>query len=222
MIIRESSEGDYTSIEHEVLPGIIETIKVITREKSRRIAEYAFEYALLSNRKKVTVVHKANVSKVVDAQFLEVAQEVASQYPDIVFEEMHVGRCCTNLVKNPQEFDVMLMPNTYGSVIGNICAALVGGPGVAPGANVGQEYTMFEQGARHSARNLAELGTANPTGFLLSAAMMLRHMNLPLFAEIMQNSVIRAIREGKGTPDIGGSSSTREFTREVTKILEQS
>ena len=221
VIIRENSEGEYASIEHELLPGVIESIKVITKENSRRIAEYAFEYALLSNRKKVTVVHKANIMKVCDGEFLEAAREVSNNYPTILYEEMIVDATCMNLAVTPQTFDVMLLPNLYGSIIGSIVAGLVGGAGIAPGANIGRKYAIFEQGARHAGKDIASFGTANPTAFILSSVMMLRHLGLPFFAEQIQNAVFKTVESGQvRTPDIGGHNSTKEFTKEIIRNLE--
>ena len=220
VMIRENSEGEYASIEHELLPGVIESIKVITRDASKRIAEYAFEYALLSNRKKVTVVHKANIMKLCDGEFLEAAREVSHRYPTILYEEMIVDATCMNLATNPQAFDVMLLPNLYGSIIGSIVAGLVGGAGIAPGANIGRKYAIFEQGARHAAKDLAKSGQANPSAFILSAVMMLRHLGLPFFAEQIQNSVFKTLRQQRvRTPDIGGNHFTADFTRAVIENL---
>lgn len=178
-MIRENSEGEYSSIEHEVIPGVVECIKVITKQNSIRIAEYAFEYAILSKRKKVTAVHKANIMKMVDGEFLDAVRSVAHQYPTIKYEEMIVDATCMNLATNPQQFDVMLLPNLYGSIIGSVISGLAGGPGITPGASIGRRNAVFEQGSRQSAGKLVKYGTANPTAFLLSAVMMLRHEDLP-------------------------------------------
>ena len=221
VMIRENSEGEYASIEHELLPGVIESIKVITTESSRRIAEYAFEYALLSNRKKVTVVHKANIMKLCDGMFLDAAREVSHKYPTILYEEMIVDATCMNLATNPQAFDVMLLPNLYGSIIGSIVAGIVGGAGIAPGANIGRKYAIFEQGARHAGKDIAKFGQANPTAFILSAVMMLRHLGLPFFAEQIQNSVFKTLEEGKvRTPDMGGHHFTSDMTRRIIENLD--
>ena len=222
VVIRENSEGEYASIEHELLPGVIESIKVITRENSIRIAEYAFEYALLSNRKKVTVVHKANIMKMCDGEFLDAARDVSQHYPTILYEEMIVDATCMNLATTPQSFDVMLLPNLSGSIIGSIIAGLVGGAGIAPGANIGRKYAIFEQGARHAAKDIAAKGEANPTAFILSSVMMLRHLGLPFFAEQIQNAVFKTLEDGKiRTPDIGGHHGTKDFTNAVISNLEQ-
>lgn len=222
VVIRENSEGEYASIEHELLPGVIESIKVITKANSKRIAEYAFEYALLSNRKKVTVVHKANIMKLCDGEFLEAAREVSLNYPTILYEEMIVDATCMNLALTPQTFDIMLLPNLYGSIIGSIVAGLVGGAGIAPGANIGRKYAIFEQGARHAAKDISSHGIANPTAFVLSSVMMLRHLGLPFFAEQIQNAVFKTLEDQKvRTPDIGGHHSTKEFTNEIINNLEK-
>ena len=221
VVIRENSEGEYANIEHELVPGVIESIKVITKANSRRIAEYAFEYALLSNRKKVTWIHKANIMKLCDGQFLEAAREVSNNYPSILYQEMIVDAACMNLATAPQTFDVVLLPNLYGSIIGSITAGLVGGAGIAPGANIGRKYAIFEQGARHSAKDIASSGKANPTAFVLSSIMMLRHLGLPFFAEQIQNAVFKTLEKGKvKTPDIGGSNTTQEFTKAIISNVE--
>jgi isocitrate dehydrogenase (NAD+) len=169
VVIRENSEGEYSTIEHEILDGIVESIKVTTKEKSLRIAEYAFEYANLSNRNKVTVVHKANIIKKGDGDFLNAAREVADRYPRIKLEEMIVDAACMNLISHPDSFEIILLPNLYGSIIGNVAAGLVGGAGIAPGANIGHELGMFEQGARCSGKGLLNSRDPNPTAFVLAS-----------------------------------------------------
>jgi isocitrate dehydrogenase (NAD+) len=181
--IRESSEGEYSAIEHEVVPNVVESIKVITREKSLRIAQYAFEYAIAANRKKVTCIHKANIMKLCDGEFLQAARDVSKDFPTIKFEEMIVDATCMNMSLHPQNFDVMLLPNLYGSIIGSVAAGIVGGPGISPGCNIGFNHALFEQGARHCAEDLVDSRKANPTGYLLSVVMMLRHLKLPYFSD---------------------------------------
>jgi isocitrate dehydrogenase (NAD+) len=168
VVIRENSEGEYSTIEHEVLTGVVESIKVTTKAKSMRIAEYAFEYAHLSSRTKVTCVHKANIIKKGDGDFLNAAREVADRYPRIKLEEMIVDAACMNLISHPDAFDVILLPNLYGSIIGNVVSGLVGGAGIAPGANIGRGLGMFEQGARCSGVDLLHSRDANPTAFMLA------------------------------------------------------
>lgn len=220
VIIRENSEGEYSTIEHEIFPGFIESIKVVTKEKSLRIAEYAFEYATISNRKKVTVVHKANIIKKSDGDFLNAAREISEKYPRIKLEEMIVDAACMNLIIHPEIFDIILVPNLYGSIIGNVGTGLVGGAGITPGANIGRSISMFEQGARCAATSLVKDKAANPSAFILSACMMLRHLNQPYYADLIQAGVFRTLRKGKvRTPDLGGTHTTQEFTLEVLRNI---
>ena len=145
VVIRDNLEGEYTGIEHEVYPGVFESLKIITSQAANRVAEYAFEHAFLTGRKKVTVVHKANIMKLVDGLFLDCCREVSKKYPTIKYEEMIVDNTCMQMVKSPQQFEIMLMPNLYGSIITSIAAGLIGGPGLACGAALGNEHMLFEQ-----------------------------------------------------------------------------
>ena len=212
MMIRERTEGEYSGIEHEIVPGVIESVKVITKEKSLRIANYAFDYAKLSKRNKVTCVHKANIIKMADGEFLEACRTVAAKHPSIEYEEMIVDATCMNLSLNPSQFDIMVMPNLYGSIIGSIITGLVGGPGVTPGASIGLKNALFEQGVRADAQSLVDSADANPTGFLLSAAMMIRHNDNPIFADIIQGAIFRTLEQKTvRTPDMGGRSTMKEY-----------
>ena len=216
--IRENTEGEYSNIEHELVPGVVEAVKVITKKNSLRIAEYAFQYATLSNRKKVSCIHKANIIKAADGEFLRACREVAERYPKIQFEEMIVDATCMNLTLNPQHFDVMLMPNLYGSIVGSIITGVVGGPGITPGAIIGNNNALFEQGCRLAADKIVDDKNANPTGFLLAAVMMLRHGNLPQYADIIQSGIFKTLEDGLvRTPDIGGRHTTKEFVAEIMK-----
>ena len=216
IVIRENIEGEYSGLEHEVYPGVIESIKVITRAGSLRIAEYAFEVAFLNNRKRVTAVHKANIMKMVDGEFLKAVREVAKRYPSIEYKEMIVDNASMQMTSNPWQFDVMVLPNLYGSILGNIVSSLVGGPGITPGVNIGPDFALFEPGTRHIAKDIGGKGVANPTAMILSSAMMLRHINLPHFAERIQNGVFATIKEGKSlTSDLGGNATTFEYTKAV-------
>eukprot|EP00276_Gloeochaete_wittrockiana_P005776 CAMPEP_0184662162 /NCGR_PEP_ID=MMETSP0308-20130426/41913_1 /TAXON_ID=38269 /ORGANISM="Gloeochaete witrockiana, Strain SAG 46.84" /LENGTH=379 /DNA_ID=CAMNT_0027103971 /DNA_START=9 /DNA_END=1148 /DNA_ORIENTATION=+ len=220
VVIRENTEGEYSGMEHEVQPGVVESLKVITRTASLRIADYAFEYAFLNNRKKVTAVHKANIMKLCDGEFLKACREIAKKYPSIEYEEMIVDNTCMQLVAYPQKFDVMVMPNLYGNVVGNIGAGLVGSPAICPGGNVGANVAVFEQGARHAAADIANKNIANPTGELLAAVMMLRYINLPSFADRIQGAVEMVLSEGKvRTLDVGGTASTTDFTKAIIAHL---
>ncbi|XP_073150209.1 isocitrate dehydrogenase [NAD] regulatory subunit 1, mitochondrial [Henckelia pumila] len=224
VVIRENTEGEYSGLEHEVVPGVVESLKVITKFCSERIAKYAFEYAYLNNRKKVTAVHKANIMKLADGLFLESCREIANKYPSIQYNEMIVDNCSMQLVSKPEQFDVMVTPNLYGNLVANIAAGIAGGTGVMPGGNVGADHAIFEQGA--SAGNVGnekvvEQMKANPVALLLSSAMMLRHLQFPSFADRLETSVKRVISEGKyRTKDLGGQSTTQEVVDAVIANLD--
>ncbi|XP_057526127.1 isocitrate dehydrogenase [NAD] regulatory subunit 1, mitochondrial-like [Amaranthus tricolor] len=224
VVIRENTEGEYAGLEHEVVSGVVESLKVITKFNSERIAKYAFEYAYLNNRKKVTAVHKANIMKLADGLFLESCREIAAQYPTIEYNEIIVDNCCMQLVAKPEQFDVMVTPNLYGNLVANVAAGIAGGTGVMPGGNVGPDHAVFEQGA--SAGNvgkveMVEEKKANPVALLLSSAMMLRHLQFPSFADRLETAVKRVIVEGKyRTKDLGGSSSTEEVVDAVIGNLD--
>jgi isocitrate dehydrogenase (NAD+) len=219
VIIRENTEGEYSGMEHEVAPGITESLKVMTRDGTRRIAQYAFEYAFLNNRAKVTAVHKANIMKKADGVFLESCQEIARHYPTVEYEEVIVDNCMMQLVSKPQQFDVMVTPNFYGSLVTNTVAGLVGGAGMSPGANIGAGHAMFEQGARHAALDIAGKDVANPTGILFSSVMMLRHLKLPVFAERIESAIFETVKSGVRTRDIGGSASATAYVDAIVNTL---
>jgi isocitrate dehydrogenase (NAD+) len=211
-------------LEHEVVPGVVESLKVITKFCSERIAKYAFEYAYLNNRKTVTAVHKANIMKLADGLFLESCREIAKKYPGIKYNEIIVDNCCMQLVSKPEQFDVMVTPNLYGNLVANTAAGIAGGTGVMPGGNVGAEHAIFEQGA--SAGNVGDekmvlQKKANPVAVLLSSAMMLRHLQFPSFADRLEQAVISVIKDGKyRTNDIGGDSTTQEIVDAVIASLD--
>ncbi|XP_010265450.1 PREDICTED: isocitrate dehydrogenase [NAD] regulatory subunit 1, mitochondrial isoform X2 [Nelumbo nucifera] len=220
VVIRENTEGEYSGLEHEVVPGVVESLKFC----SERIAKYAFEYAYLNNRKKVTAVHKANIMKLADGLFLESCREVATKYPGIKYNEIIVDNCCMQLVSKPEQFDVMVTPNLYGNLVANTAAGIAGGTGVMPGGNVGADHAIFEQGA--SAGNvgnekLVQQKKANPVALLLSSAMMLRHLQFPSFADRLETAVKRVISEEKyRTKDLGGGSTTQEVVDAVIANLD--
>ncbi|XP_050260252.1 isocitrate dehydrogenase [NAD] regulatory subunit 1, mitochondrial isoform X1 [Quercus robur] len=224
VVIRENTEGEYSGLEHEVVPGVVESLKVITKFCSERIAKYAFEYAYLNNRKTVTAVHKANIMKLADGLFLESCREIATKYPSIKYNEIIVDNCCMQLVSKPEQFDVMVTPNLYGNLVANTAAGIAGGTGVMPGGNVGADHAVFEQGA--SAGNvgkdkIVQQKKANPVALLLSSAMMLRHLQFPSFADRLETAVKRVISEGKyRTKDLGGDSSTQEVVDAVIANLD--
>ncbi|XP_043919930.1 isocitrate dehydrogenase [NAD] subunit beta, mitochondrial isoform X2 [Protopterus annectens] len=216
VIIREQTEGEYSYMEHESVKGVIECLKIVTREKSRRIAKFAFDYATKKRRSKVTAVHKANIMKLGDGLFLQCCEEVAELYPRIQFETMIIDNCCMQLVQNPYQFDVLVMPNLYGNIIDNLAAGLVGGAGVVPGESYSSDYAVFETGARHPFAHAVGRNIANPTAMLLSASNMLRHLNLEHHSHMISEAVKRVIKLGKvRTADMGGYATSDEFTRAV-------
>ncbi|KRX06704.1 hypothetical protein PPERSA_09106 [Pseudocohnilembus persalinus] len=220
VIIRERSEGEYSGIEHEVYPGVVESIKLTTSSASRKIAEYAFNFAYLSGRKKVTAVHKANIMKMVDGCFLTECRAVAKQFPHIQYEEMIVDNCSMQLVKTPNQFDVMLMPNLYGTLCSNIASGITGGNGMQPGVQIGDNYSIFSQGNMHPAVDIAGKDICNPTGILLSSCQLLRHMDLPQFADQITEAITTTLKEGKTrTQDIGGTSTRTQYVNEIINNL---
>ncbi|KAF8621642.1 hypothetical protein AX15_007660 [Amanita polypyramis BW_CC] len=221
-IIRENTEGEYSGLEHQSYPGVVESLKVSTRAKAERIARFAFDFALKNNRKKVTCVHKANIMKLGDGLFLNTFRRVAEEYQSsgITYNDMIVDNTSMQLVARPGQFDVMVMPNLYGAIVSNIGAALVGGPGIVPGCNVGREYALFEPGCRHVASDIMGTNRANPTAMVLSATMMLRHLGLDAVANNIASAVFDVINEGKvKTYDMGGSATTSDFTAAIIKKL---
>uniref|UniRef100_A0A8C6S6T1 Isocitrate dehydrogenase [NAD] subunit, mitochondrial n=1 Tax=Neogobius melanostomus TaxID=47308 RepID=A0A8C6S6T1_9GOBI len=195
MIIRENTEGEYSNLEHESVSGVVESLKIITRNNSLRIAEYAFKLAREKGRRRVTAVHKANIMKLGDGLFLQCCKEVASGYPDITFDSMIVDNTTMQLVSKPQQFDVMVMPNLYGNVVSNVCAGLVGGPGLVPGANYGRDYAVFETATRNTGKSIAGRNIANPTAMLLASCMMLDHLKLNDYASLIRNGVLTTMNE---------------------------
>ncbi|XP_072475935.1 isocitrate dehydrogenase [NAD] subunit beta, mitochondrial isoform X1 [Notamacropus eugenii] len=220
VIIREQTEGEYSSLEHESARGVIECLKIVTRAKSQRIAKFAFDYATKKGRGKVTAVHKANIMKLGDGLFLQCCEEVAELYPRIKFETMIIDNCCMQLVQNPYQFDVLVMPNLYGNIIDNLAAGLVGGAGVVPGESYSAEYAVFETGARHPFAQAVGRNIANPTAMLLSASNMLRHLNLEFHSNMIAEAVKKVIKVGKvRTRDMGGYSTTSDFIKSVISHL---
>eukprot|EP00178_Gracilaria_changii_P008311 TRINITY_DN25438_c0_g1_i1.p1 TRINITY_DN25438_c0_g1~~TRINITY_DN25438_c0_g1_i1.p1 ORF type:complete len:382 (-),score=51.25 TRINITY_DN25438_c0_g1_i1:317-1462(-) len=221
VLIRENTEGEYSGLEHSAVPGVVESLKIITREKSMRIAEYAFQYALANNRKKVTVVHKANIMKSADGLFLECCGLVAKKYPFIEFENMIVDNTCMQMASRPQQFDVMVLPNLYGNIVTGIATGIVGGPGLVPGVNVGMSGAIFEQGSRHSARSLAGQRLANPTATILGGALMLRYLRMEKHADRIEGAVTRVFADTKyRTRDLALDSTYKDLsTDDFTKVI---
>ncbi len=219
VVFRENTEGLYAGIENEVAKGVVVSIKVVTESATRRIAKAAFEYATKHGRKTVTVVHKANIMKLGDGTFIRCVAEISREFPDITYNEQIVDSLCMKLVQDPSRFDVLLMENLYGDIVSDLCAGLVGGLGVVPGANIGKEAALFEA-VHGSAPDLAGKGIANPTALLKSAALMLTHMGELSCAEKLEAAIDRILGEGKvRTPDLGGNATTLEFADAIAAAL---
>jgi isocitrate dehydrogenase (NAD+) len=219
IVVRENIEGEYSGLEHEVVPGVVESLKVITRKASDRIARYAFKLARMQKRKKVTSVHKANIMKKSDGLFLECCRGMAKQFPEILYDEMIVDNTCMQLVIRPEKFDVMVLPNLYGDIVSDLCAGLVGGLGVAPSGNIGEQGAIFEA-VHGSAPDIAGKGLANPTALLLSSVMMLRHLGELSIAARVEAAMQKVLKEGQHvTGDLGGKASTAEMTDAIIGAL---
>src|SRR4051812_31046875 len=217
IILRENTEGLYSGIEHEVVPGVVESLKIITEKASTRIARFAFEYARKNNRKKIHAIHKANIMKLSDGLFLRCSRNVSKEYPEITYGEHIVDNTCMQLVMNPYQYDVMVMENLYGDIISDLCAGLVGGLGLVPSANLGEHCAIFEA-VHGSAPDIAGKNLANPTALLRSALLMLRHIGEPEAALKIRNALDKVYRDrDKLTKDVGGKAGTSEFADEVVK-----
>ena len=220
IIIRENTEGLYSGIEHEVVPGVVESIKIITEKASTRISRWAFEYARKVGRKKITAVHKANIMKLSDGLFIRCSRNISKEYPEISYGEHIVDNTCMQLVTNPYQYDMLLMENLYGDILSDLCAAFVGGLGLVPGANIGSECAIFEA-VHGSAPDIAGRGIANPTAILRSGILMLRHLGEREAAEKVKYAVHSIYREGKQlTRDMGGTASTNEFADAVIGAID--
>ncbi len=215
VVVRENTEDLYAGVEHMVGRDAAESIKIITRYASERVVRFAFEYALEHGRKKVTAVHKANILKLSDGLFLETARQVASKYPDVEFEDRIVDNMAMQLVQKPQLYDVMVMPNLYGDILSDLCAGLVGGLGMAPGANIGENTAVFEP-VHGSAPKYSGANKVNPTAMILSAVLMLEHLGEVEAAQRIQTALISVLKEGrKVTYDLGGNVGTQEMARAI-------
>jgi isocitrate dehydrogenase (NAD+) len=220
VIVRENTEDLYSGLEHEVSPGVVESLKVITEYASKRIAHFAFDYARRMGRKKVTAIHKANIMKLSDGLFLHSIREVAREYPEIKLDDYIIDNCCMQLVMRPERFDVLLLENLYGDIVSDLCAGLVGGLGLVPGANIGTECSLFEA-VHGSAPDIAGKHLANPTAMMLSAILMLRYIDQKEVAERAERAIHKVYREGKHlTHDVGGKATTEGFTTAVVGELE--
>jgi isocitrate dehydrogenase (NAD+) len=219
-IVRENTEGEYSGIEHEVVPGVVEALKIITEKASTRIARFAFEFARREKRKKVHAIHKANIMKMSDGLFLRCCRDVAKDYPEITYGEHIIDNTCMQLVMNPYQYDVLVMENLYGDIVSDLCAAFVGGLGLVPGANIGKGCAIFEA-VHGSAPDIAGKDLANPTAVLQSAILMLRHLNETDAADRIQAALEKTYKEKKHvTHDVGGTAGTSEFTGALIANME--
>ncbi|MBZ5501691.1 MAG: isocitrate dehydrogenase (NAD(+)) [Acidobacteriia bacterium] len=219
VLIRENTEDLYAGLEHEVVPGVVESLKIITERASTRIARFAFEYARKWNRKKIHGIHKANIMKMSDGLFLTSIRKVAAQYPDIEYIEMIIDNACMQMVLNPHQFDMLLLTNLYGDIMSDLAAGLVGGLGVVPSGNIGENVAIFEA-VHGTAPDIAGKGIANPTALLMSAIMMLEYLDEVAASQQIEAALHQVYREGKSlTRDVGGAATTAEFTDAVMGAL---
>lgn len=223
VIVRENTEDLYAGLEHIVVPGVVESLKIITKEASTNIARFAFEYARRHTRKRVTAVHKANIMKLSDGLFLECARSVAREYPEIQYDELIVDAACMHLVMHPEQLDVLLLPNLYGDIVSDLCAGLVGGLGVVPAANLGENGVGVFEAVHGTAPDIAGQDKANPTALLLSAVLMLHHLDEGEKAGRVTRALWSALADGSArTADLGGTATTTRFTDAIVRHLSSS
>jgi isocitrate dehydrogenase (NAD+) len=221
VIVRENTEDLYSGLEHEVVPGVVESLKIITERASTRIARFAFEHARANGRKRVTAIHKANIMKLGDGLFLQSTRAVAREYADIAYDEKIIDAACMSLVLHPEKFDVLLLPNLYGDIVSDLGAGLVGGLGVVPGANIGLECAVFEA-VHGSAPDIANKNLANPTALLLSGLLMLDYIGEREASARIRAALGEVLTEGRvRTRDLNGTATTTEFTDEICRVLAQ-
>ncbi len=216
VIVRENTESLYSGLEHVVVPGVVESLKIITEKASTRIARFAFEYARTHGRKRVTVVHKANIMKLSDGLFLDCTRRVAADFPDIASDDRIVDALCMDLVMRPEKYDVLLLENLYGDIVSDLAAGLVGGLGLVPGANLGLKGAIFEA-VHGTAPDIAGQDKANPTALLMSAILMLRHLEWVELANRVETALLATLRAGIKTPDVGGTAGTQAFAAAVAE-----
>src|SRR3954469_25986925 len=219
VVVRENTEDLYSGIEHVVVPGVVESIKIITEKASTRIARFAFEFARREKRKKITAVHKANIMKLSDGLFLDCFRNVSKDYPEIEADDKIVDNACMQLVMRPEQFDIMLLENLYGDIVSDLCAGLIGGLGLVPGANIGELGAVFEA-VHGSAPDIAGQGIANPTALMLSAVQMLNHIGERDAATRIHDAMLAVFADGKAiTRDLGGAAKTAEFAHAIIEAM---
>src|SRR5271168_4172706 len=221
VLIRENTEDLYAGLEHTVVPGVVESLKIITEKASTRVARFAFEFARKYGREKIHAIHKANIMKLSDGLFLTSVRKVAAEYPAIEYKEIIVDNACMQMVLNPSQFDMLLLTNLYGDIMSDLAAGLVGGLGVVPSGNIGETVAVFEA-VHGTAPDIAGKDVANPTALLMSSSMMLRHIDEMAAAKRVEDALFKVYREGKSlTRDVGGTASTTEFTDNLVRTLEK-
>jgi len=221
IVVRENTEGLYSGIEHEVIPGVVESLKIMTEKACTKISKFAFDFARRNGRKKVAAVHKANIMKMSDGLFLDCARKVAASYKTIGFSDVIVDNACLQLVINPWQFDVLLMENLYGDILSDLAAGLVGGLGVVPGANLGDDHALFEA-VHGSAPDIKGKNIANPSAMIQAAIMMLRHLSEKAAANRISLALERVLMRGEVlTPDLGGTATTKKFADAIIREIEK-
>jgi len=220
VLMRQNVAMEYAMLEHENVPGVVESLKIVTEPQCERLCRYAFDWARENGRKKVTLIHKANIMKVTDGLFLEVSKRVAKDYPDIEHQQMIIDNCCMQLVSNPWQFDVMVLTNLYGTIVSNLVCGLIGGPGVISGANVGPRYAIFEPATRNTGTSLAGTNTANPSAMLNAGGDLLNHLGYTHQAKLVKDAVFDTINIDKiHTPDLGGVATSQDVVQSVVNNI---
>lgn len=223
MLVRQNTEGEYAMLEHTNVNGVVESLKIVTEPNTRRLVNFAFQYAISHGRKKVTLVHKANIMKLTDGLFLDIATDVAKDYPSIEFNNMIIDNCCMQLVSNPWQFDVMVLTNLYGTIVSNLICGLIGGPGLTAGSNFGPRYAIFEPGTRNTGTKLAGQNVANPVAMLTASVELLKHLHLDSHAKIVGDAIDKTVNEDKvHTADLGGSAGTTDVVSSVLDNIKRS
>lgn len=216
VVVRQNTEGEYAMLEHENVPGVVESLKIVTEANTERLCRYAFEYARANDRKRVTIVHKANIMKLTDGLFLATGQRVAKDYPDIECNHMIIDNCCMQLVSNPWQFDVMVLTNLYGTIVSNLVSGLIGGPGLTAGKNIGPDYAIFEPGTRNTGSSLVGANVANPCAMLRAGVDLLRHLKLEEQAALIDKAITKTLSMDKiHTKDLGGDATSSEVMDNV-------
>ncbi|XP_050314087.1 isocitrate dehydrogenase [NAD] subunit gamma, mitochondrial isoform X2 [Anthonomus grandis grandis] len=216
VIIRQNTEGEYAMLEHESVDGVVESMKVVTKSNSERVARYAFEFAKRTGRKKITTIHKANIMKLSDGLFLETSKQIAKDYPEIEHNDMIIDNCCMQLVSKPHQFDVMIMTNLYGSIVSNVVCGLIGGAGILSGRNYGDNYAVFEPGTRNTGTAIAGKNVANPLAMVNASIDMLNHLGHKTHANLIQNAMYKTIAEDHLlTPDLGGTAKSTDVVQRI-------